>query len=270
MIAGEIWKRSMGPVAVNELPLWPCPTCNKGKLLLDRKSLACEMSHERYRPIEFERDDFEENKLLGFFVALGEAVERMQWNQARFCALLKCDNQGCNERVSMSGRAEMPSAIQVALQKQSGFILTERILPEYFSPPLQIIRLRAEYPEPVRIELIRSFTIFFSEPNSAGNRLRVAIERLLDAQTVPSGKLHHRLDEFSKRERDLAEMLMAIKWLGNEGSHSDKLTKEDVLNGYEVFSFVLLQLYVVAQDRHKMRALSQQLLEKYKPKNNPT
>ncbi len=37
---------------------------------------------------------------------------------------------------------------------------------------------------------------------------------------------------------------MAIKWLGNAGSHcGDKMTFDDVFDGYDMLSFILDELY---------------------------
>ena len=47
--------------------------------------------------------------------------------------------------------------------------------------------------------------------------------------------IHNRIELFEKKNPEVAEMLMAIKWIGNEGSHELKgLTRENVVIAYEI------------------------------------
>ena len=46
------------------------------------------------------------------------------------------------------------------------------------------------------------------------------------------------------RHKDLSDRLLAIKWLGNFGSHgSEKITIDDVLDAYEIMEDVLHEVY---------------------------
>lgn len=231
---------------------------------MDKKGFVFAQSHDIYRQTEFERDDFGENLFLGFLVVASQAFQNLHWLQARFSGQLCCNNKACNEAVAVIGRAEIPNPI---FQQKTQKNLPYYIIPEYFSPSLQIFRLKNEYPAAIRAELARSFAIIFSEPNSAGSRLRAAVERLMDEKNIADGPLHARLVKFSESEAELGEFLQAIKWLGNEGAHSDKVTKQDVLDGYEVFSHVLDELYVLRSKRTLLKETSTKIVDKYKPKN---
>ncbi len=258
------WEATIrGPLSANSLPHWPCPRCKTGRLHLDKRGLTFQKSRDAYRSVEFNKDDFGENLFLGMLMAVGQTLQSMQWYQARFSGFLHCDDKDCGEAVTVAGRAELPGPL---MGKQVQSQIPAHIVPEYFSPPLQLFSLRDDYPAPVRAELIRSFTVFFNESNSAGARLRCAIERLLDERSIAAGTLHNRLIEFSKSENELGDHLQAIKWLGNEGSHSGKLTRQDVLDGYEVFNHVLDELYIARPNRAKMLQRSNELTEKFMPK----
>ena len=259
-----IWEVTIrGPLSANSLPHWPCPRCKTGRLLLEKTGLVFRKNRDLYRSVEFNKDDFGENLFLGILVAVGKTLQTMQWYQARFSGFLHCDNKDCGEFVAVTGRAELPGPL---MGKQVQSQISVHIVPEYFSPSLQLFSLRDDYPASVRAELIRSFTVFFNESNSAGARLRCAIERLLDDRGVAVGPLHSRLIEFSKSEVEVGSHLQAIKLLGNEGSHSGKLTRQDVLDGYEVFHHVLDELYVARPKRARMLQNSNQLAEKFMPK----
>jgi len=43
---------------------------------------------------------------------------------------------------------------------------------------------------------------------------------------------------------EIAIKLLALKWLGNKGSHTENMSKNDVLDAYEILDSVLDELYV--------------------------
>ena len=55
--------------------------------------------------------------------------------------------------------------------------------------------------------------------------------------------MHQRLDEYKKRDPEMADVLMAVKWIGNVGSHKDALSIDDVLLGAEILGLALHNLY---------------------------
>ena len=63
--------------------------------------------------------------------------------------------------------------------------------------------------------------------------------------------LHARIELFANKNpkknpnknADVGEKLLAIKWLGNTGSHSDTLKHEDVLDAFELFSHALDEIF---------------------------
>ena len=69
--------------------------------------------------------------------------------------------------------------------------------------------------------------------------------------------LHNRIVKFRAKNAASAEALLAIKWLGNEGSHStpEGLGFEDLLDAYELFEHVIEQIYV-KRDRRILKLAS--------------
>lgn len=55
--------------------------------------------------------------------------------------------------------------------------------------------------------------------------------------------LHDRIEMFRVTNPDAAELLSAVKLLGNVGSHGDELAKGDLLDAYEVIEHVIDTLY---------------------------
>ena len=111
-------------------------------------------------------------------------------------------------------------------------------------------------PPDVSAELRRAFGLFWSDTQAAANALRAAIELVLDQRSVPRetqtkrGKTSYlplagRLKEFRQQEPEFGEMLEAVKWLGNHGSHSKKalIQKKDLFDGFQCISTVIDELY---------------------------
>lgn len=69
--------------------------------------------------------------------------------------------------------------------------------------------------------------------------------------------LHERIEKFGTTEADAATQLMAIKWLGNTGSHIslNELKRDDLLDAFEHFEFALELTYVKLADTLKERAI---------------
>ena len=124
--------------------------------------------------------------------------------------------------------------------------------PKYFFPHLRIISLPRDTPDDVAGELEESFKLLFCSPSSASNHLRIAVENLLTALKVKRHKkgskqgqrrirlgLHARIEILPKKHEHLQDLLLAIKWLGDVGSHrTGSITMDDVLDAYEIMEEV--------------------------------
>lgn len=56
--------------------------------------------------------------------------------------------------------------------------------------------------------------------------------------------LHQRIVNLGKRNKSLSDALLAVKWLGNVGSHSDDLTKDDLFDALDILETVLDDVFV--------------------------
>lgn len=279
----KIWERSLVFNSPENLPEWPCPTCQNGVVKPDRRSLKFKELANQLGDDEFSSEDFEENFLLGLLVVASNVAlkynEMKCFTQARFIGFLKCSNMSCKEVVTFTGRAKIPNKNTPG---KDTVAKDETLLPEYFSPALPILPLTSAYPKKIRLELIRSFSLFFNDTASASNRLRTAIEVLLENQGILNtyigedglpvknkfGKtkfrnLHNRIEELKERNCDLGEMLLSVKVLGNEGTHSSGLSKYDLLEAYRVIDYVLNELYLRPLRHQEMMRSSADLSKKY-------
>ena len=75
--------------------------------------------------------------------------------------------------------------------------------------------------------------------------------------------LHKRIEVFSHTEPMIGKQLMALKWLGNTGSHDGDVVKNDVLDAFEIIEHTLLEL--IEQRSKRLAALASGLEEKHRP-----
>lgn len=119
----------------------------------------------------------------------------------------------------------------------------------YVNPVLPLFDIPPATPTKIRDCILSASEIIWVSPSSAANRLRFAVEEVLTAEKVPPLKnTHARIEIYSKYKAELADALMAVKWIGNLGSHDDVLTTQDVFDGVEILSHVVTALYGTEAD----------------------
>lgn len=135
-------------------------------------------------------------------------------------------------------------------------------VPSFFNPAIYLFQIPQKCPGPVKKEIERSFSLFWDDVHSCVNKLRLAVELLMDAHKIHKtavsrkpGKprsrltLHKRIELFKKKNQKVGEILEAIKWIGNKGSHADKqLLVNEAMDAYELLEHALNELYQPKSD----------------------
>ena len=114
-------------------------------------------------------------------------------------------------------------------------------------------------------EIEKSFSLFFCDAPSAANHVRVALENLLTHLKIKRFEirrkrrtflaLHRRIELLPSKFKHLQDLFFAVKWLGNAGSHSEKVvSKDDVLDAYEIMDEILQDLFFKRTRRIKNMA----------------
>lgn len=168
-----------------------------------------------------------------------------EWIQYVFTMTLQCTNGRCDARVACIGDGGVEQDYIEGGNGASGWF--DFFSPKSFVPPLKLLRVTSGTPQVIEDALEESFATFFNAPDASLARIRVALEVLLDELGVDSLsdkekplRLHSRIEKLPERYLEIKDPAMAVKWLGNEGSHrSHKVRKKHVLEGYEVFSHIL-------------------------------
>lgn len=243
----EIWAQ---PITTKFCPKWPCSICNNGYLFLDDGSFQfketstslSEQEHPEWEP---------------------------EWVEYCFITWATCSNPECNQHYAISGSGTN----WVAEDEFGDQELMETFTPKYCYPVLDIISIPKECPDKITEPLKISFSLFYCDTNSCAGKIRCTIESIMchfeeksifDESQNRRTTLHSRLEQFAEREPQLANNLMAIKWLGNAAIHDNTtVSRDDILDVYEIIEHALEKIFDQRTDRIRKKA--QRLNDKYKP-----
>ena len=116
-------------------------------------------------------------------------------------------------------------------------------------------------PRSSKKSLNESFKLFFVSPSAAANGVRIALEELLTELKIERYTLNRkgeeirltlgqRIDKLPDEYSHVQEMMNAVKWLGNAGSHSnDEIKIDDVMDAYELTEHILEEIYEESKER---------------------
>ena len=234
-------------------PAWPCPTCNNGILILDQKTVVY---HETDCSKKEHREEYWAPEMTDF----------------RFSAWLKCNYLGCGDVAVVSGGGGVECWQTCNAEGETETVESEYFTVNFISPTPNIFYLPKGCPDEAKIHLRAGFNLFFSDQSAAANRIRVALECLLDYLKIPRRRkdqsnkfidlsLHKRIEHFTKNEPALGGQLMALKWLGNTASHEGNVSRNDLLDAFEILEHVLVEL--IDKRSAKVVELARKLTKKH-------
>jgi Domain of unknown function (DUF4145) len=228
---------------LDNVPDWGCPTCSKGILQISRDLF---IKKESYNSRKYSHTKH------GFCPYNVSYV---------YTCFLTCSNEKCKETVINTGHGCMDDVIvdeywdDMADDLQFHHEIVDCYKPQYFQPNLKIISIPENCPKTVETSLDESFKLFFTSPSASANNIRIALEKLLNElkirRFIVNKKkkrqlltLHQRIEILPDKYSHFKEIILAIKWLGNAGSHSnDEITRDDVMDAYELIEHLLDQIY---------------------------
>lgn len=243
------------PFSKNNTPDWVCPTCSKGILRIKEGSFQQE-------ELRFSRE------------AHSHEAWEPEWIRYVYTSMLICSNDKCKEIVVNSGTGSVDWDIIEDENGEPDQIYSDFFLPKNFEPHLRLINIPANCPEAVVAFLNESFKLFFSSPSAAANNVRAAIEELLTELKIKrfstsNGKrrfinLHQRIGLLPAKYAEFKDMILAIKWLGNAGSHGHgEVTLDDVMDAYELTEHILWEIY--EPKLKKLKAIAKKVNNKKGP-----
>ncbi|QFZ84539.1 DUF4145 domain-containing protein [Variovorax paradoxus] len=227
---------------IEEVPDWRCPVCKSGNLTLDPKAFQFDHTAESRRDQSIPDAGYD-------------------WVRYQFVCFLTCSRATCGERISCLGWGEVEQ-VQFFNERdqEMDVAYVDQFFPTYFDPPLVLMDVPKECPEDVAGHLRTSFSMYFCNPGASLNSARMAVEALMDhlkvVDTWPDGKrmdLHFRIKRIPKEHVNVMDHLLAVKYLGNAGSHhGDKPKREDVNDVYDVLEYALNKIFDQSEGRLKL------------------
>lgn len=208
---------------------WPdlaCPACRQGALKLEGCTVIESAQSKR------ERDWVHWDP---------------EWIRGVFHAELRCGRGRCGEVAVAVGTMSVDVVTDDRGWEYATFLKLQHV-----SPPLPLALLPDECPGSVKSALDAASAVLLVDPGAAAERLRLALDDLLTAQKVPrftpgAGRqrltTHQRITKLEASKPYLADVLEAVKWVGNQGAHERTLQVTDVLNAVELFAHALEILY---------------------------
>lgn len=241
------------PFTKEDQPNWNCSRCGVGIFELQQETLFFKSTIDS---IEGYNHHGEEDLI-----------------ELRFSCLFKCNNKKCNDVASISGTGGLEEVVIIPMVDRD---FVEYFIPQFFNPSPLLFPIPEHSPENIKEEILKSFSEFWHDTDSAGNRIRASIEALLDYRKVKKTRLnkqkkrcrislHERIEnELAVKDKHLSERLKAIKWIGNAGSHSgSSLSKNDIFDAYDILESVLHDLF---DDHHqKVKNLTKSINKKRRP-----
>lgn len=257
MLKENFWKETKN----QEIPSFKCPTCNEGFLIPDNRTLTEINSERAYSLFNYTLDPAD----ISY----------------KFSIIAKCSNNNCKEGILISGNNQKwengyLSAFEYETEGNYDFPegtpkYCDNYVVENITLPINLIELPEEINEEFKDEIIKSFKLFWQDTNSCANKVRIAVEILLTKElkiikrkkiedkrkSTPTNKaykykslsLGERIGRIKNEERyskykNIAENLKAIKWIGNDGSHSEKvISRQEIQNVYKILEHLLKKIY---------------------------
>lgn len=226
----KLWQDGIGD---DYVPAWPCPRCGASSLQVVKDSYQTKVDAETAS--NWDDDHFDTAQYTG-----------------RFSCILQCQRSGCRETCSACGDYSMAGG-----ESDHGYIEFSWGKPKCVWPAPSMIKIPRKCPLDIAGEVKSAFALYWCDLNSCLNRIRNAIELLLDdlgvsKTSTKNGKrtrlsLHSRIEKLKAKKPKLADIcnqMMAVKHLGNAGSHPGvRVEHKDVFDGFDILERVLNYRY---------------------------
>jgi hypothetical protein len=231
----SIDRKAWTPPFPNTLPALPCCACQIGFLNIVPDSLKV-----------VETGPSED--------AHSHDAWEVEWMDFRFTGFYRCTNPNCRNVVAVAGKMGYTSYYEDLPDGDCEERADPYYTPLAFAEPPPVIRVCEQCPEGVLAHLKRSFGLYWMDRRSCATAIRTAVESLLDERSVPKeierkpGRLariplHDRIVRFQEADQEPGNLLLAIRVIGNVGTHQEDITFDDLLTGYEILDHVIDLVY---------------------------
>ncbi|MFO1241598.1 MAG: DUF4145 domain-containing protein [Rickettsiales bacterium] len=220
------------------LPLWPCSRCGIGHLhLIEDTFRIIEPYH-----VELDRT---------FLHEINEIDAR------RFCGMLSCTYTPCKDIVSFYGN----TSLYLVIEEDGKSFDSESLEIQGMFPAPDIFKISDKVPKNISKEMRKAFRLYWVDNEACANKIRNIAERILDWLNVPkevindNGKpsktLNARIKFYSKNDSENADLLDALREIGNVGSHGQTVYWSTLLDSFDVSAYVFEELFLNKKEQIK-------------------
>jgi hypothetical protein len=181
------------------------------------------------------------------------------WIVQRFAGFLQCGNKECGEVASISGISPV-DYVEYHDEYEHRQAATELYVVKSICPAPIAIKLPKTLPDNIKDAAGVASALVWTSNEAAGNQLRQVVELFLTdvgilEKTAKGGYIptHDRIEEFRKTDAENGDALLAVKWLGNSSSHPGGLTRENVLDAFDIIEHVFENRYGVEKPNLKAK-----------------
>lgn len=212
-----------------------CPQCNRNTLFLRPENWL--VSQTVASQIEMDKDYADYNDI--------EYV---------FHTIYECCNPSCKEKVFVTGKGFVDLEPDFNNDEyDSNWV--DLFVPRMIQPIVSFFEIPSKTPKKVAFSVKEAFDVVFHSTDFASNKMRTALEYLLTCNGIELKdkkggylKLHTRIEKIPENNilYKFAEDLLAIKWIGNAGSHGDKeekITLDIIMSEFLIMKNILEELY---------------------------
>lgn len=174
------------------------------------------------------------------------------YEEGVFQGVLACQRKACSFRAVVSGKWE---TLDVSKPSSRSAHFENMYFVRHIYPPVKALSIftPAKTPKSIAVQVEKADFILWTDPSAAANCLRKAVEEFLTWYGVNRFEitkkrkrralnLSERLDLFYDYEGETSDIFKAVKTIGNQGSHENSLTVEEVIvaakilgHGLEIF-----------------------------------
>ena len=180
----------------------------------------------------------------------------------------QCTHPSCKQNFAIAGTG----GVEPEFGEENNYDWGEFFSPKICLPMPDMFDITPKCPDSVKEALRAAFALFWSHPAACAGRIRVALECLMNHLGVPERRrdgngnyfnlsLHARIELFAKKEAATGPALMALKWLGNTGSHDAEVVKDDLLDAFEILEHALAE--ILERRSARVATLAKKLTKKY-------
>ncbi|WP_223549351.1 DUF4145 domain-containing protein [Pseudomonas sp. A-B-19] len=231
---------------LRDIPAYGCPVCNKG-MLVKESHLADSTAATKRATDQGCREGWWEP----------------EYEESIFRVDFKCSH--CDELVFAIGDGFIEQEHDVDGNGNWERYWVNYYRPKHFWPSLKFIDCPLATPSEVKRHIEASSALYYSHPAASCNSMRMAAEEVLNALGVERStkenyiSLGNRIKLLPEESSEYA-LLDAIRWLGNDGSHSDSIINHtDVESAFSIMELLVDELY--SDRKHKVKEMAARIRE---------